>query len=78
MDFSNFKSYQDIHGYRVYYEVYEDVKEGIQYLLFSCETSEATVFFEQARLQGKADFQDEWKRNFTLVYERGYHYLIKR
>ncbi len=32
---------------------------------------EAKVYFEQARLKGSAQFEDDYDRQFTLFYERG-------
>lgn len=59
---------RDIYGYTVYGE--DDTIKGMDYLDHDLQTSEAKVFFDQAFAKGKADFEDDEERQFTLLYDR--------
>ena len=65
-----------IHGYPVTHE--KDVYEGVSYLRDDLDSSEAKVFFDQARARGSANFEDDEDRQFTLVYQNGVYNLIRR
>ena len=58
--------------YRLKYEDQEtNVTYGVQYLQYDLQPEEAKVFFEQAKIKGQAQFEDDYERQFTLKYEYG-------
>lgn len=66
-----------MHGFRVNYE--DDAHEGINYLLRDIDHNEAKVFFDEARRIGKAEFEDDTGKNYTLNRNSdGTFDLIKR
>ncbi|MBI4095173.1 MAG: hypothetical protein HY435_03205 [Candidatus Liptonbacteria bacterium] len=68
-----------IHGYRVQYETEDDVKSGVAYLRDDLAREEATVFFDQARLKGSAQFEADNENQYTLTYSRdGIYTLLRR
>lgn len=66
----------NIHGFTVQYE--ENAEGGIRYLRDDLSGSEARVFFDQARMRGSAEFEDDGDRQFTLSYSNGTYTLIRR
>lgn len=67
--------------YRLKYEDQEtNVSYGVQYLQYDLQPEEAKVFFEQAKIKGQSQFEDDYERQFTLKYEYGddSYTLIKR
>lgn len=58
-----------IHGFWVNYE--DNAHEALKRLRDDLSRDEAKVYFEQARLKGSAQFEDDYDRQFTLFYERG-------
>lgn len=65
-----------LHGFGISYE--DNARDGIEYLRDDLDVSEARVFFEYARRNGSAQFEDDDDRQFTLVYEDGNYVLIRR
>lgn len=65
-----------IYGFAVSYE--ENAAEGAQYLKDDLAREEAQVFFDQAKLKGSAQFEDDEDRQFTLVYQNGSYVIIRR
>lgn len=65
-----------IHGFTVSYE--ENAADGIRYLRDDLSSRETKVFFDQARREGAAEFEDDDDRQFTLLYQSGYYTLIRR
>ncbi|OGZ17326.1 MAG: hypothetical protein A2Z78_00745 [Candidatus Nealsonbacteria bacterium RBG_13_36_15] len=53
-----------IHGYITKYE--DKDYNGIRYLLEDLQYDEAKVFFEQARLHGSAQFEDDFEGQYIL------------
>jgi hypothetical protein len=58
-----------IHGHSVVYE--QNAYEGIRHLRDDLQREEAVVFFDQAKLKGSAEFEDDHERQFTLLYKKG-------
>lgn len=65
-----------IHNYRVQYD--DDAEAGVRHLDDDLDAEEARVFFDQARLRGKAAFEDDQERNFVLTYRGGQYFLNRR
>ncbi len=65
-----------VYNFSVIYE--ENAKEGIRYLREDLDFDEARVFFDQARLRGSAQFEDDQDRPYTLIYQNGVYVLTKR
>ncbi len=66
-----------IHGLKVKYE--DNAKEGVDYLIYDLDREEAKVFFEQARLRGYSQFEDDREGQYTLSYNQdGTYTLIRR
>ncbi len=65
-----------VHGYTVAYE--ENATEGIAHLRDDLDSSEAGVFFDQARRNGSAPFEDDEDHQFTLIYQDGAYTLVRR
>jgi hypothetical protein len=66
----------EIHGFTVAYE--ENSREGVAYLRDDLDANEARVFFDQAKMKGSAEFEDDDDRQFTLSYHENEYTLIKR
>ncbi|MFA6354283.1 MAG: hypothetical protein WCX12_01200 [Candidatus Paceibacterota bacterium] len=66
----------DVHGFVVVYE--ENSREGVAYLRDDLDLNEARVFFDQAKIKGSAEFEDDDDRPFTLSYHDGEYTLIHR
>ena len=70
-----------INYYRLKYEDQEiDISYGVQYLQYDLSLEESKVFFEQAKRNKQAQFEDDYERQFTLIYDYGDNSftLIKR
>jgi hypothetical protein len=68
---------KEVGGHKVFYE--EDAAEGINYLEYDIQDTEAKVFFDQAKSSGSAEFEDEKGQNYTLLYKNDNNYwLYKR
>lgn len=65
-----------VHGFTVAFE--ENVREGINYLRDDLDINEAKVFFDQARVRGSAQFEDDEDRQYTLFYQNGAYTLARR
>lgn len=66
-----------VHGYWVGYD--DDSYKGIYYLKTDLDRDEAKVFFEYARREDEAQFEDDKDRDYTLVHTKGKSYqLIRR
>ncbi|MBI4159904.1 hypothetical protein HY504_01930 [Candidatus Wolfebacteria bacterium] len=63
-------------GFTVSYE--DNAREGVRYLRDDLDYRETKVFFDQAKSKGSAEFEDEYDRQFTLVYQRGLYVLMRR
>ena len=66
-----------------YYLKYEDsetgINYGLDYLRNKLQPPESVVFFNQARASGQAQFEDDYDRQFTLIYNNdGTFTLLKR
>jgi hypothetical protein len=66
----------NVHGFTVNYET--NAYEGIRYLRDDLDFEEARVFFDQARLRGFAQFEDDQDRQYTLYYRDGIYTLARR
>ncbi|MFH0952663.1 MAG: hypothetical protein V1838_05830 [Patescibacteria group bacterium] len=70
------KNKRDVHGHAVYGD--DASKKGLDYLDYQLSYQEARVFFEQARVRGKAQFEDHEHRNFDLVYNNDATYTVEK
>lgn len=55
---------RDIHGFSVLSD--ESVKHGLDYLDYDLQYEEAKVFFDEARLRGEAQFEDDHEHQYVL------------
>ncbi|MBZ9578639.1 hypothetical protein KJA14_02200 [Patescibacteria group bacterium] len=60
---------EKIHGFLLKFE--EELREGVRYLRDDLQYREAKTLFDAARLQGTAEFEDDYDRDWTLTYNRG-------
>jgi len=60
---------ENIRGFSVKYD--DDAKEGIKYLRDDLQYGEDKTLFDAARLTGQAEFEDDYDRDWTLMYNRG-------
>lgn len=69
---------ESVHGFRVTFD--EELREGIRYLSTDLQYKEAKTLFDAARLTGSAEFEDDYDRDWTLIYNRGdaTYTLLKR
>lgn len=65
-----------VHGFNVTYE--DNAYAGITHLRDDLDFAEARVFFDQARIRGSANFEDDEDRQFTLNYRDGVYTLFRR
>lgn len=58
----------------------EEDRDGIYYLKNRLEREEAKTLLDAARLRGKAEFEDHYGHDWTLIYNRstGRFTLVKR
>ena len=71
----------NIHGYEVQYDdLSTTVNGGVKYLKEKIDASEAKVYFDDARKSStlKAHFEDQKGNNFTLVYNSGGTYTLRK
>lgn len=60
---------EKIHGFLVNFE--DSLKNtGIYYLQYDLNPGAARTFFEAARNESQAHFEDDHERRFTLIYNR--------
>ena len=59
---------EKIYGFSVRFE--QDLREGIIYLSQDLQEHEAKTLFNAAKLTGRADFEDDEDRDWTLTYIR--------
>lgn len=45
--------------------------DGVKYLRYDLQPSEARTLFDAARLRGSAEFEDDQDRDWTITYNRG-------
>lgn len=65
-----------IHGYSLNYD-YADY-DGVRYLYDQLSADESKVFFKQAYEHGEAQFEDRYKKNFSITYKGGEYTLHRR
>ncbi len=58
-----------IHGFWLKFD--GGLREGVRYLRDDLQYREAKTLFDAARLQGTAEFEDDYDRDWTLIYNRG-------
>jgi len=58
-----------IHGFWVEFE--EELRDGVRYLRDDLQYKEAKTLFDAARFRGEAEFEDDYDRDWTLIYHRG-------
>ncbi len=56
----------------------ENAHDGIRYLRDDLDYKEAKVFFDQARIRGSAEFEDDKDRQYTLTHQNGAYTLVRR
>jgi hypothetical protein len=59
---------EKVYGFSVRFE--QDLREGITYLSQDLQIDEAKTLFNAAKLTGKAEFEDDEDRDWTLTYIR--------
>jgi len=59
---------EKIYGFLVRFE--QDLREGITYLGQDLQIEEARALFNAAKLTGRAEFEDDEDRDWTLTYIR--------
>lgn len=57
----------EIHGFKV--EASDDDYSAVTYLRDCLDYNEAIVFFDYAKLKGKADFENRDGYDFSLLYD---------
>jgi len=75
----HFKFYmntQIINGHKITVE--EGAEKGYEYMKFDLQMNESEVFFREAKRMGKADFEDDQERNFSLKYSSNGTYTLSR
>ena len=60
---------EQVHGFWLIFE--EDLRDGARYLREDLQYQEAKSLFDAARLNGSSEFEDDYDRDWTLVYNRG-------
>lgn len=60
---------ETIYGFWVVYE--EELRDGVRYLRDDLQRGEAKTIFDSARVNGSAEFEDDYDRDWTLLYNRG-------
>lgn len=66
----------NIRGFRVKYE--EGEQAGINYLLYDLDPHESRVFFNEARRNKYAEFEDDREGQYTLSYNQEGTYTLMR
>jgi hypothetical protein len=69
---------EQVHGFWVEFE--EKDRDGIRYLRDDLQYKEAKTLFDAARIDGEAEFEDDYDRDWSLIYNRdkGTYTLIRR
>ncbi len=69
---------ESVHGFWTEFE--EKDRDGIRYLRDDLQYNEAKTLFDAARLRGSAEFEDDFDRDWTIIYNRdkGTYTLIRR
>ncbi|PIY95912.1 MAG: hypothetical protein COY66_05645 [Candidatus Kerfeldbacteria bacterium CG_4_10_14_0_8_um_filter_42_10] len=67
---------RDVHGHTVSGE--DDALNGINYLDHHLDYQEAEVFFDQAKRNGAAQFEDDKKKNYTIIRNQDATYTVER
>ncbi|MFH0987353.1 MAG: hypothetical protein V1841_00450 [Patescibacteria group bacterium] len=63
---------ENIHGFFVEFDPTEkEIIYAGRYLRDDLQLTEAKTFFDAARLNGSADFEDDYDRDWTIIYNRG-------
>ena len=60
---------EKVHGYWLQYP--EELQEGMKYLRDDLQQGEAKTFFDASRVNGIAEFEDDYDHDWTLIYNRG-------
>lgn len=60
---------ENIHGFWLRFE--EEFRDGVRYLRDDLQYGEAKTLFDAARLRGVAEFEDDYDRDWTLMYNQG-------
>lgn len=60
---------ENIHGFWLQFD--EEARDGVRYLYSDLQREEAKTLFDAARLRGSAEFEDDYDRDWTIVYNRG-------
>jgi len=60
---------ETIHGFWVTFE--EELRDGVRYLRDDLQYKEAKTLFDAARLNGSAEFEDDYDRDWSLIHNRG-------
>jgi hypothetical protein len=63
-----------IQGLKVKYE--DNERAGINYLLYDLDAKEAKVFFNEAKRNKYAEFEDDKEGQFTLSYSSDGNYTL--
>lgn len=63
-----------IHGHKVKYE--DNEQAGINYLLYDLDAQESKVFFNEAKRNKYAEFEDDKEGQFTLSYNADGSYSL--
>lgn len=58
-----------IHGFWVIFD--KKFRDGVRYLRDDLQYKEAKTLFDAARFRGEAEFEDDYDRDWTLIYNRG-------
>ena len=58
-----------VYGFWLQYD--DDFIEGVRYLRTDLQYEEAKTLFDAARLTGHAFFEDDYDRDWTLLFNRG-------
>lgn len=70
---------ESIGDYALTYDDAENnARAGVTYLDDTLSRDESRVFFDAARSNGSAQFEDRDGRNFTIIYQNGAYTLISR
>lgn len=69
---------EQVHGFWLVFD--EDLRDGVRYLREDLQYNEAKTLFDAARINGTAEFEDDFDRDWTLLYNRadGTYTLIRR
>ena len=60
---------ESIHGAWIIFD--EEMQDAIRYLRSDLQRDEAMTLFDAARFKGSAEFEDDYDRDWSLVYNRG-------